>query len=362
MLWHSPCETARMTFLWREVLWLVLLMPALPTLYLFIRRDRKRGVPYAGLKWVAPAFEGSMQRARQHIPPLLFFLGLLAVIAAAARPSAVFTLPSERRTIVLAIDVSYSMAANDIAPSRLAAAQAAAKDFIRAQPRDVRIAIVAFAGYADMVLSPTTSRSAALAAIDGLTLQYSTAIGSGLIAALLTLFPQSDIGGDYDIFGTGHSPVAPRAFSRNRPPRPHHTPFAAVPPGSFSSAAIVLLTDGRETLGVPHYRAAQLAAERGIRVFTVGFGEPDHKTLEIDGEAMDVSFDEEALKTIAAETHGAYFHATDANELQTIYRTLSGQVVLEQKWRELTAVFTALGAMLMMSCAVLSLSRWGRLV
>ena len=95
-----------MTFLWRDVLWLIVLTPALPALYFFIRRDRKTGSGYAGLKWIAPAFEGSMQRVRRHIPPLLFFLGLLAVIAAAARPSAVFNLPSEQRTVVLANDVS----------------------------------------------------------------------------------------------------------------------------------------------------------------------------------------------------------------------------------------------------------------
>jgi Ca-activated chloride channel family protein len=296
------------------------------------------------------------QTWRRHLPPLLFFLGVVAMLAAAARPSAVVALPSEQRTIVLAIDVSYSMAATDIAPSRLAAAQAAAKSFVRAQPRDVRIGIVAFAADADMVLRPTTSHGNVLAAIDELSLRYNTAIGNGLIASLMTIFPQQDIAGAYDIFGMGRSPLLAQRIARNQPPRTQRIAVRAVPPASFSSAAIILLTDGRETIGVPLERAAHMAADRGVRVYTVGFGSPGMTTVDIEGERMEVGFDEDALKTIAAETRGAYFHATSAEELSAVYRTLKGQVVLEHKPRELTAIVTALGGLLLLLAAGFSLA------
>ena len=235
-----------MTFLSRDVLWLLLAVPASVLAYLLLLRRRTHGLRYASLALVRAAL-GPAQRWRRHVPPSLFLVALTALLTAAARPSAVLMGASDQRTIVLAIDVSYSMAATDVSPTRLQAAQAAAKGFIRSQPRDVRIGIIAFAADADMLLRPTTSRAEALAAVDALALRYNTAIGNGIIGALMAIFPEHDLAGDYDIFGMGRSPLVPQRISRNQIPQPSPRTFDAVPPGSFSSAAIVLLTDGHET-------------------------------------------------------------------------------------------------------------------
>src|SRR5688572_12776966 len=137
-LWHSPCERRGMTFLWREALWLLVVLPAALAGYLLILRRRHFALRYASIGLVKAAAP-DLQRWRRHVPPALFAIALAATLLAIARPSAVVALPSEQRTVILAIDVSYSMAAADVAPTRLAAAQAAAKSFVRAQPRDVRI-------------------------------------------------------------------------------------------------------------------------------------------------------------------------------------------------------------------------------
>jgi Ca-activated chloride channel family protein len=280
---------------------------------------------------------------------------------ASARPVAVITLPSEQRTIVLAIDISLSMGATDVTPNRLEAAKAAAKAFIQAQPRDVRVGIVAFAGSADLVQTPTTNRADALAALEQLALQYNTAIGSGVLAALLTIFPDTMLANDYDIFGFGRSPVLPQPVFRNQSRKPQIVEVSAVPAGSYKSAAVILLTDGRDNMGFPAIRAAQMAADRGVRVFTVGFGSATSATIAVDGESLDASFDEGTLKQIASSTRGQYFHASTAEELQNVYQTLTGRAVLEKKERELTALFTGLAALLSLTAAGLSLTWVSRL-
>ena len=350
-----------MDFLWRDVLWLLLLLPALVAAYAYSLRRRKSAVRYSSLALMRDALAPG-RRIRPHVPPLLLFLALVALLIAAARPVTVMTLSSAQRTIVLAIDVSYSMSATDIGPPRIQAAQAAAKDFVRAQPSDVRVGIVAFAGEADMVQRPTTERADALAAIDALQLNYHTAIGSGMIASLMTLFPDAAIGGDYDIFGTGRSPQIPQRLARNEKPTPRER-LPVVPPASYSSAAIVLLTDGRETIGVSNARAAEIAADHGVRIYTVGFGSIDAgASIDMDGSTIDVGFDEQGLKDIAQTTRAAYFHASTAEELHRVYKSLNGQIVLERKQREITGLLTALGAVLALSAAGLSLAWSARIV
>jgi Ca-activated chloride channel family protein len=343
-----------MTFLWGNALWLLLAPGALAGVYIALLRRRKPALRYAALGVVREAM--TSHHMRRHIPAVVLLAGLIVFVVAIARPTAVVTLPYEHRTIILAIDVSLSMAAQDVAPSRLEAAKAAARTFVLEQPRDVRVGILAFAGEADLVQPPTTNRQDAIASIDRLQLQPNTAIGTAVIAGLLTIFPDADIGGNYEIFGMGHSPVIPRRFSRNEAPRPP-SPFAAVPAGSYSSAAIILLTDGKGTLGPMPELAARLAAERGIRVYTVGFGNDDTAAVELDGRVMDAGFDESTLRHIAATTHGQYFHATDGHELNNIYRNLNGRIVLEKSAMELTALLTAIAAVLSVLSAGLSMMR-----
>lgn len=351
-----------MKFLWPNILWLVLVLPALVAGYvLLLRRKKKGALRYAALSLVKDAI-GPGQRVRRHVPPLLFLLALVAILFAIARPSAVITLPSEQRTIILAIDVSLSMRVADVEPTRLAAAQNAAKAFIQEQPADVRIGVVSFAGTASVVQSPTRNRDDLAAAIDRLQLERHTAIGSGLVVSLATLFPEDGIDLESMIFGGRATRDTGRGTPIDRAQKAEKKPFKPVPPGSHESAAIILLTDGRRTTGPDPIDAAKMAAERGVRVFTVGFGTAQGGSTNIDGYSIYMQFDEQTLKAIADITRGEYFHASTAADLKKVYQSLHTQFVLEKKETEITALFTASAALLALASGLLSLLWFNRMV
>ena len=349
-----------MRYLWPEMLWLLLAAPALVGAYVLLLRRTKKGVlRYASLSLVKDAI-GPGQRIRRHVPPALFLAAMIAALVAIARPSAVITLPSEQRTIILAIDVSLSMRASDVEPNRLAAAQTAAKAFVAEQPADVRMGIVSFAGTASLVQQPTQNREDLIAAIDRLQLQRHTAIGSGVIVSLAAVFPDEDIDLESVIFG--------RAFARERNApiegarKAEKKPFQPVAPGSYGSAAIILLTDGRRTTGPDPIEAARMAADRGVRVFTVGFGTAAGGAVDIDGWSIYMRFDEETLKAIAEVTRAQYFHAGSAADLQKVYESLNAKLVLEKKETEITALFAAGAAVLAAAAAALSILWFHRIV
>jgi Ca-activated chloride channel family protein len=266
-----------MTFLWPSLLWCLVAVPLLIALYVWLmRRKKKVAVRYASLSMVRDAM-GPGQRIRRHIPPVLFLLALTLMILGIARPAAVITLPSQRDTVILAMDVSRSMLAEDVKPNRMVAAQEAARAFVNAQPRTTRIALVAFAATAQLVQPPTDNKEDLLAAIDRFELQRGTAIGSGLIVSLATLFP--DAGISIDSVGNGAASGAAgrrgngQSLDRKREAdKAERPPFTPVPPGSYSNAAVILLTDGQTTTGVDPLEAAKVAADRGVRVFTVAVG------------------------------------------------------------------------------------------
>src|SRR5262249_44918361 len=182
-----------MTFLWPEMLWLLLIVPALIAGYFYLlRRKKEAALRYASLSMVKEAM-GPGHRLRRHIPPLLFLIALIVMILAIARPAAVVTLPSQHQTIILAMDVSGSMRAADVQPNRISAAQAAAKAFVAEQPSSVRIGVVSFAATAAVVQTPTQNHEDIMAAIDRFQLQRGTAIGSGIIVSLATIFPEAGI-------------------------------------------------------------------------------------------------------------------------------------------------------------------------
>jgi Ca-activated chloride channel family protein len=304
---------------------------------------------------------GPWQRFRRHIPPLLFLLAVVAGIIASARPSAVITLPSEQRTIILAMDVSLSMRARDVEPSRLEAAQAAAKAFVMEQPSDVRIGIVSFAGTASVVQTPTQNRDDLIAAIDRFELQRHTAIGSGIIVSLAALFPDEGIDLEPFLF-RGASRDGGRGVAIDRPDKPQRKPFKPVPPGSHPSAAIILLTDGRATTGPNPIETAKMAAERGVRIYTVGFGTAAGGEVGFEGWSIYVRFDEETLKAIAEVTRAEYYYAGTADDLRKVYQNLNTSLVLERKETEISALFVAAAAILAIAAALLSLLWFNRSV
>jgi len=351
-----------MTFLWSDVLWLLLGVPALIALYVLLLRRRKRvAVRYTNLDLVREAM-GPWQRFRRHVPPLLFLLAVVAGIIASARPSAVITLPSEQRTIILAMDVSLSMRARDVEPSRLEAAQTAAKAFVMEQPSDVRIGIVSFAGTASVVQTPTQNREDLIAAIDRFELQRHTAIGSGIIVSLAALFPDEGIDLEPFLFRGAPSRDGGRGVPIDRANKPERKPFKPVPPGSHPSAAIILLTDGRATTGPNPIETAKMAAERGVRIYTVGFGTAAGGEVGFEGWSIYVRFDEETLKAIAEVTRGEYYYAGTAEDLRKVYQNLNTSLVLEKKETEISALFIAAAAILAIAAALLSLLWFNRSV
>jgi Ca-activated chloride channel family protein len=343
-----------MRFLWPEFLWLLFLAPALVALYVWVLRRRRIGaVVYPSLGLVRPAM-GKQGVWKRHLPPFLFLIGLIVAILASARPSALMTLPSHERVIMLAIDVSLSMRASDVPPSRIQAAKDAAKEFVQGLPADVRVGIVSFAGTATVAQAPTRDREELVAAIERLQLDRQTAIGSGILVSLATLFPDDGI--DIEPWTLGRRTAGP-GISAKAPEKkaPEKKAVAPVEPGSNTSKAIILLTDGRRTTGPLPTDAARLAAERGVKVYTVGFGTSAGASVPIEGYNIFMMFDEETLRAVAELTRAEYFHATSAAELKKVYETLSSKIVLNKAHTEIAMLLAAASALLLLLASGFSL-------
>jgi Ca-activated chloride channel family protein len=341
-----------MTFIWPTALWALLLLPLLVLLYLWLLRKRRRSPVRLASVAVAKAALGKGPGWRRHVPPALLLLAIGTLLVAMARPLAVITLPLAQRTIILAMDVSGSMRAADVLPSRIVAAQEAAKAFVNELPREVRVGIVSFAGTAAVAQAPTNSREDIIAAIDRFQLQRATATGSGIILSLATLFPDAGI------------EIEQATGQRNMPSplgeKKDKKEFTPVAPGSYTSAAIIMLTDGARTTGPDPIDAAKMAADRGVRVYTVGIGTVAGETIGFEGWSMRVRLDEATLKNIAVLTQAEYFYAGTAADLKKVYQSLSSRLVVEKKETEITAFFAAAGALLALLGAGLSVWWFGR--
>ena len=341
-----------MKFIWPSMLWLLLTLPLLIYLYRWIlKRKRRTTVRLASIN-VAKLAAGSGPGWRRHVPPALLLLATAALIVAMARPTATISLPLSERTIILAMDVSGSMRAEDVKPNRLVASQVAAKAFVENLPREVRVGVVSFAGTAAVVQAPTTSRDDVVAAIDRFQLQRGTATGSGIVLSLATLFPNDGIEIQH-ITGQRNFPGKEigKKDEKKRDP---------VAPGSYNSAAIIMLTDGQRTTGPDPLDAAKMAAKRGIRVYTVGIGTTSGEVIGFEGWSMRVRLDEETLKNVSVLTQGEYFYAGTAEDLKKVYESLSSRMVVERKETEVSALFAALGALWVLTAAGLSVWWFGR--
>jgi Ca-activated chloride channel homolog len=345
-----------MTFLWPEALVLLAAVPlAIAFYFLVLRRRKKLALRYASLSLLKPAIGG--RAWRRHLPPLVFLLALVMGIVALARPAAVMWLPSQHETVILSIDISGSMRATDVAPDRITAAQEAAKAFVAGQPGTTRIGVVAFGGTATLVQPATTNRSDVIAAIERLHPQRATAIGAGILVALKAIFPELEI----DLYAAkpGQRPgVQPRRDA----PGAYQPALKPVPPGSYGSAVIVLLTDGTNTSGPDPIEAAKMAADRGVRVYTVGIGTASGTIVMMDGWSMNVRLDEETLKQVANITRAEYFFTNNAADLRKIYNTLNSRFALEKKQTEITVFFSAAATLLGFLSAALSLVWFSRIL
>jgi len=342
-----------MQFIWPTALWALLVVPVLVGLYILVQRRRRRyALRYASLTLVRDAL-GKGPGLRRHIPAALFLLALTAMLIGLARPQSVVTLPSEEGTVILAIDVSGSMQADDVKPNRMEAAKAAAITFVDKQSAAARIGVVSFSDNAAIVQAPTDDKEAVKAAISRLRPQRGTAIGRGILTSLEAIFENSDLD-----FPVAPSQPAPGQRATPAPATPRATP---VPEGYFAPATIVLLTDGENNVFPPPLSVVQEAVDRGIRVYTIGLGSPEGTILRIQGRQIRTRLDEATLKQVAELTKAEYYLASNEEELQKVYENLTTTLVLRTEKTEVTFALTALAALLSVIAGALSLLWFQRL-
>lgn len=343
-----------MNFLWPANLWLMLALPLLPALYLWLLR--RRGKPALRLASVSIARKASSRQWRRHVPPALFLLALCILMLSLARPTARVPLPWARSTIMLAIDVSRSMRVSDVKPTRMVAAQEAARTFLNELPKHIEVGIVTFAASAQVAQQATIDRPSLIGAIDAIQMQMGTAIGSGIVVCLAELFPDHGIDLGEMIFGPQRN--APSLDEKAKAPPKQIT---LVAPGSYESAAIILLSDGRRTTGVDTLEAARMAADRGVRIYVVGLGTQDGHAAAGEGMAIYLQLDEPTLREVARMTGGEYFHAGTAEDLRSVYQKLGSRLQVQTRETELTGLLALLAAILLVTGASLSVLWFGRI-
>lgn len=345
-----------MSFLWPDALWLMLVLALLPPAYLWLLRRRgKAALRYSSLGVVRAAAAGSAWR--RHVPPALLLAAIAVLVVAAARPVARVPLPWARSTIMLAIDVSLSMRVTDVKPSRLVAAQDAAKLFLQELPRGIEVGVVTFAGSSQVTQRATLDREALAEAIEAVQMQVGTAIGDAIAMSVAELFPDDGIDVGEMTFGSKR-----RGRSLDDQSKPAPKRIVPVAPGSYRSAAIILLSDGRRTTGVDTLEAAKLAADRGVRIYVVGLSTVNGDASTPEGMPIYMQLDEPTLQEVARMTGGEYHHAATAESLRTVYQQLGSRVEVQARETELTALLALASALLMLAAGALSVLWFRRLV
>jgi Ca-activated chloride channel family protein len=333
-----------MSFIWPALLILLLLIPLAGWLYVRLQRRRSELVAHYGGMGLLQTSAGQRLGRRRHIPPALFLIGLSILLIAVARPQATVSLPRAEGTVILAFDVSGSMAATDLQPTRMEAAKAAARAFVDRQPPSIRIGVVAFSDSGLLIQSPTYQQADVLAAIGRIAPQRGTSLGQGVLAALNVIAGEAE---------------QPQLLYSNREPSAAPTP-APLAGGRYESSVIVLITDGENTAPPEPQAIAQLAAERGVRIHTVGIGSPAGTTLTVNGFNVYTQLDEPTLQQIAQITAGDYYNAASSQDLQAIYENLDLQLLLKAEKIEITALFAGLGLLALLVGGICSLIWFGR--
>ena len=339
-----------MSFIWPPMLLSAALIPIGVLLYRAIDRRRRRLLSVYGGRGPAPGSAGRLIRLRNRVPPALFLCGLVVMSVALARPQAVVALPKQEGTVILAFDVSASMAATDLAPTRMDAAKAAAEDFVARQPSSVTIGVVAFSDSGVSIQTPTSDQGSVIAAIDRLAPQKGTSLASGILASL-NVIAIAEAGPYANNYYSNQSPALTAA--------PTPTP---VPSGYHAPAAIVLLTDGENNESPDPLAAAQTAADRGVRIYTVGIGSAAGTTVTVDGFQIHTQLDEATLQQISQVTGGTYYAASDAQQLRSIYDDLDTQLVIQPQMTEITSLLAGMSLLLLIGGVLTSLLWLGRLL
>jgi Ca-activated chloride channel homolog len=336
-----------MSFIWPNMLFSLVMVPLFVGIYVLMQQRRQRLSAEFGKMALASGIPTRHVGFARHIPVILFMIGLTILALALARPEAVVALPKQEGTVILAFDVSGSMAADDMKPTRIEAAKTAAREFIKNQPLFVQIGVVAFSDAGLAVQIPTNDSGAVLAAVERLAPQSGTAVGQGILASLNTIEVSLD----------GEQPD--EVYS-NLLLTPSPSP-TALPRGTYTSAVIILLSDGENNERPDPLEAAQTAADLGVRIHTVGIGSPSGATVHIEGFSIHTQLEEEALKQISQITGGTYYNAQSTEELVKIYDNLDAQLVNKAEKTELTGLLAGLSIFLLLVGGMFSLLWFSRL-
>lgn len=336
-----------MSFIWPTLLLALLFIPFLVLLYVQLQARRRRfAARYGSLGLVHDAL-GSGIGFRRHVPAAIFLSGITILTFSLARPQATLSLPKIEGTVILTFDVSGSMAADDFQPTRMEAAKAAAKQFVENQPAGVALGVVVFSDGGISVQPPTHDRAETLATIERLVPRRGTSVGNGILVALNTI-----------AVNAGDPPILKTSFEGEELEAESVEPVEA-PQGWYPSAAVVLLTDGENNADPDPALAAELAADLGVRVYTVGIGSPEGAVIEVEGFSVHTRLDEALLQFIAFETGGVYYNAGNEEQLAQIYDDLEPKLSVKPEEIEMTSVFAGLGMIVFLVGGMLSLLWFG---
>ena len=314
---------------------------------------------------VVPLFAFLYSYKTKTIPPLVLCLGLLLLCAALARPQTVLMTPLREATVMLVLDTSGSMRAKDLKPSRIEAAQQAAKQFIQDKPSRLRVGLVTAAGTAALVQAPTEERDALLKALDYLPLQYGSALGTGILVSLEALLPGSGIDAQKIIneasdMGGGKKPInAGQSLDAQNQAAKESEASAS----RGKNMAIVLMSDGQSNMGPDLLKMAELAAKHEVKVYTVGIGTAEGDVVHMQGRSMRVKLEDEALKKVSAMTQGDYFRADSTEGLKNVYDKLGYKLRFEKRaMSEISAEFALLGMLLVLISVTRNFMRMGKII
>jgi len=328
-----------MTFIWPYMLLSMGLVPLLAAGYFRLSKVRRDQIQELGPLGIATDRAGRTSGRRGHLPALLFMLGLALLLFGLARPEMPVELPRISGTVILGFDVSSSMAAEDLTPTRMDAAKNAARIFVENQPSTVQIGVVAFSNGGLVVQPPTNDQAVVLAAIDRLTPQGATSLGNGIFSSL--------------------NAIAGEAISID--PESLSGESRQIEIGPFPGSVVLLLTDGENTASPDPVAVAQLAADAGVRIYPVGIGSPNGAVIEVEGFQVQTQLNEPLLQEIASLTNGDYYQAADQEVLEEIYDTIDLQLTIEGEKTEVTSLFAGAGLLVFLFGGLLSLLWFGRM-
>jgi Ca-activated chloride channel family protein len=327
-----------MSFIWPLMLITLIFIPLLIGIYFRLLRRRQQITANLGALGIVQNSSGRELGKRRHAPPTLYLLGLTFLMIGLARPEMIVNIPRTEGTVILAFDVSNSMAADDLEPTRIGAAKEAARVFVENQPRSISVGVVAFSNGGLVVQQPTNDQAAILTAIERLSPQGGTSLGQGIFTSL--------------------NAIAGEAIAIDETALEEGAP--AIDIGYYPSAVVLLLSDGENTRPPEPLEITQLAAEAGVRIYPVGIGSPEGAVLQIDGFNILTQLNETTLEEIASLSNGQYYYAEDKDSLVEIYKNIDLQLTIKEEMTEVTSVMAGISMLLLLIGGVLSLIWFGR--